>query len=264
MNTIKNCCLFSSFYVERRGLHVTWEMMQDWLHQGQLTIPNILLKYYRQIGLNERELVVLLQLQAANQQEGFPNFQTIAQQMDCSRDELFEAIQSLINKQALTINTLQNSAGKSEDQLNFDVLYEKLWHCLQKEHGQATEQEQAIKLQDLYSLFEQEFGRSLSPIELDTLNMWLDDDHYAPELIQMALKEAVLNQVYSLKYIDRILLSWEKKNITTKAQVLAESKKFRQSKSNNSEISQTQRKKPMKDVPLHDWLRDVRQGERGE
>lgn len=243
---------------------MTWAMMQDWLHQGQLTIPNVLLKYYRQIGLNERELVVLLQLQAANQQKGFPNFQTIAQQMNCSRNELFEAIQSLINKQVLTIHTIQNSAGKSEDRLNFDVLYEKLWHCLQQQQKQAAEKEETLKLQDLYTLFEQEFGRSLSPIELDTLNMWLDDDHYAPELIQMALKEAVLNQVYSLKYIDRILLSWEKKNIMTKAQVLEESKKFRQSKSNNSEISQTQRKKPIKDVPLHDWLRDVRPGERGE
>lgn len=243
---------------------MTWAMMQDWLHQGQLTIPNVLLKYYRQIGLNERELVVLLQLQAANQQDGFPNFQTIAQQMNCSRDELFEAIQSLINKQVLTIHTIQNSAGKSEDRLNFDVLYEKLWHCLQQQQKQAAEKEETLKLQDLYTLFEQEFGRSLSPIELDTLNMWLDDDHYAPELIQMALKEAVLNQVYSLKYIDRILLSWEKKNITTKAQVLEESKKFRQTKSDQLERSQVQRKKPMKDVPLHDWLRDVRQGERGE
>lgn len=243
---------------------MTWAMMQDWLHQGQLTIPNVLLKYYRQIGLNERELVVLLQLQAANQQEGFPNFQTIAQQMNCSRDELFEAIQSLINKQVLTIHTIQNSAGKSEDRLNFDVLYEKLWHCLQQQQKQAAEKEETLKLQDLYTLFEQEFGRSLSPIELDTLNMWLDDDHYAPELIQMALKEAVLNQVYSLKYIDRILLSWEKKNITTKAQVLEESKKFRQTKSDQLERSQVQRKKPMKDVPLHDWLHDVRPGERGE
>ncbi|QTJ43031.1 hypothetical protein B8A44_06550 [Dolosigranulum pigrum] len=243
---------------------MTWAMMQDWLHQGQLTIPNVLLKYYRQIGLNERELVVLLQLQAANQQEGFPNFQTIAQQMNCSRDELFEAIQSLINKQVLTIHTIQNSAGKSEDRLNFDVLYEKLWHCLQQQQKQAAEKEETLKLQDLYTLFEQEFGRSLSPIELDTLNMWLDDDHYAPELIQMALKEAVLNQVYSLKYIDRILLSWEKKNITTKAQVLEESKKFRQTKSDQLDRSQVQRKKPMKDVPLHDWLRDVRPGERGE
>ena len=243
---------------------MTWAMMQDWLHQGQLTIPNVLLKYYRQIGLNERELVVLLQLQAANQQDGFPNFQTIAQQMNCSRDELFEAIQSLINKQVLTIHTIQNSAGKSEDRLNFDVLYEKLWHCLQQQQKQAAEKEETLKLQDLYTLFEQEFGRSLSPIELDTLNMWLDDDQYAPELIQMALKEAVLNQVYSLKYIDRILLSWEKKNITTKAQVLEESKKFRQTKSDQLERSQVQRKKPMKDVPLHDWLRDVRPGERGE
>ena len=45
-----------------------------------------------------------------------------------------------------------------------------------------------------------------------------------PELIRLALREAVLNQAYSLKYIDRILLAWERKNITTKEQVAADQK----------------------------------------
>ena len=44
-----------------------------------------------------------------------------------------------------------------------------------------------------------------------------------PELIRLALR-AVLNQAYSLKYIDRILLAWERKNITTKEQVAADQK----------------------------------------
>lgn len=58
-----------------------------------------------------------------------------------------------------------------------------------------------------------EFGRNLSPIE-NADNRKLDrHDHYPLELIESALKEAVLNRVYSLKYIDRILLAWEKKNI---------------------------------------------------
>jgi len=41
-------------------------------------------------------------------------------------------------------------------------------------------------------------------------------------LIQLALKEAVLSQAYSLKYMDRILLSWERKNLKTAAQVQRE------------------------------------------
>ena len=44
-------------------------------------------------------------------------------------------------------------------------------------------------------------------------------------MIQFALREAVLNQAYSLNYIDRILLSWERKNITSKEQVEEEQKR---------------------------------------
>ena len=39
------------------------------------------------------------------------------------------------------------------------------------------------------------------------IGQWLNTDHYSPELIRLALREAVLNQAYSLKYIDRILLA---------------------------------------------------------
>nr|WP_290123138.1 DnaD domain protein [Apilactobacillus ozensis] len=66
---------------------------------------------------------------------------------------------------------------------------------------------------------EQEFGRSLSPIELETISQWMDSDNYSFEMILLALKESVLNQVRSLKYMDRILLNWEKSNIRTPYEV---------------------------------------------
>ena len=78
------------------------------------------------------------------------------------------------------------------------------------------------KTRQLFQTFEQEFGRALSSFELEMINDWLQTDHYQIEVILLALKEAVLNQAFSFKYIDKILLSWEKKNIKTKAQVLQE------------------------------------------
>ncbi|WP_406603098.1 DnaD domain-containing protein [Latilactobacillus sakei] len=49
----------------------------------------------------------------------------------------------------------------------------------------------------------------------------MDLDHYSAELIQLAVREAVLNQVYSLKYVDKILLNWQKQNIQTKEDLQA-------------------------------------------
>lgn len=71
----------------------------------------------------------------------------------------------------------------------------------------------------MYQLFEQEFGRPLSSIEFQRIGQWLEEDHYQPEILKLALREAVLNQAYSFNYVDRILLSWERKNLRTKQQV---------------------------------------------
>lgn len=62
-------------------------------------------------------------------------------------------------------------------------------------------------LNKLSRQFEIEFGRYLSPIEREEIASWLNLDHYMPEIIEMALREAVLSQAYSLKYVDRILLN---------------------------------------------------------
>ena len=80
----------------------------------------------------------------------------------------------------------------------------------------------------------------------------MDEDHYDPELIQFALREAVLNQAYSLNYIDRILLSWERKNITSKAQVEEEQKRRKKQFLQNENASQEE--EPMPKIPMHNWL----------
>ena len=74
-------------------------------------------------------------------------------------------------------------------------------------------------------MFEQEFGRPLSASEFQRIGQWLEEDHYQPEIIKLALREAVLNQAYSFNYVDRILLSWERKNLKTKQENRGRSKK---------------------------------------
>ena len=56
---------------------------------------------------------------------------------------------------------------------------------------------------------EKEFGRTLSSSEVEFINSW----EYDPEIIKLAIKETVLNQVYNVKYTDKILYEWEKANL---------------------------------------------------
>ena len=79
-----------------------------------------------------------------------------------------------------------------------------------------------------YNQIEIEFGRPLSPVEQETIRDWLTTDHYLPEVILLALREAVLNAAYSLKYMDRILLNWERRHLKTAQQVQAELKRHQE------------------------------------
>lgn len=231
------------------------DLLLKWMKLGQTTIPNCLLTYYKDLTLTNDELVTLIQLLSlAEQGQRFPDTQLLSERLDCSKEDAFKAIYALISKKLITIETTTDEDGKSVDELSFDLLYEKLLMLLEDKHHEQIDIQTTLSSKELYNLFAEEFGRSLSAIEIQTLEMWLEQDKYSPELIQLALREAVLNQVYSLKYIDRILLAWEKKNIRTKEQVEKETKRHRINQS--QAVLSKEKSSSDKPVPMYNWLKD--------
>src|SRR5699024_4971131 len=150
----------------------------------------------------------------------------------------------------------EDENGVSQDAYSLSLLWEKLIILLKQNKTQKAEVKKEKSEKNLYTIFESEFGRPLSPIEMETLVLWVEEDKYPPELIEMALREAVLSQVYNFKYIDRILLSWEKKNIRTKEQVEKESKNFRDRTSSNT-LNTNEEKTTSDPVPMINWLKDL-------
>ena len=69
----------------------------------------------------------------------------------------------------------------------------------------------------IYSQFEQEFGRLLSPMEKEIINDWKKTR--SDDLIIQALKQSVYNGVTkSLRYIDKILQRWNQEESTNDIQ----------------------------------------------
>lgn len=82
-----------------------------------------------------------------------------------------------------------------------------------------------INNNNIYTFIEQNFGRTLSPIEYEQIGLWEDN-----ELTRYAIKQSVLNGVYNLKYIDKILLSYKNNSIVTVQQAQEEQERFKKGK----------------------------------
>ncbi len=78
---------------------------------------------------------------------------------------------------------------------------------------------------------EKEFGRTLSSSEIEFINSW----EYNPEIIKLAIKETVLNQVYNVKYTDKILYEWDKANLRDTNSIKKYLRKRRENQSTDNE-----------------------------
>ena len=65
-------------------------------------------------------------------------------------------------------------------------------------------------LSNIYQSFEAELGRTLQPMEISTIREWVDLG-YSDEIIINALKEALAQGKKSIKSVDKVLLSWAKR-----------------------------------------------------
>lgn len=227
--------------------------LQEYLAQGQTTVSNLLLENYHSLGLTNDEFVLWLQLYRYHEQgNDFPDLAMIAKGMGSEQKEIYKWLNELLNKQIIAIESKKDSAGKMVDYYEFSGIYERLEVCLWQKNQQEEKQSYDSKVRSLYQMFESEFGRPLSAIEYQRISQWLEEDKYQPDLIQFALREAVLNQAYSLNYIDRILLSWERKNITSKEQVEEEQKRRKKQFMQKENLEQTNG--PVPKIPMHNWL----------
>ncbi|MGM8213944.1 DnaD domain-containing protein [Bacillaceae bacterium W0354] len=174
----------------------------------QLSIPAKLLSEYKRIGLDETDLVVIIHiLNLQKENHLLPSFDQVANLMTITPNEVANVLKKLRNNELLTIDQFKDQQDIVHEWYSISPLIEKLYDVDNNVEDQSKEEGK------LFNLFEQEFGRALSPIEIEMISYWLDDDRFKPALIKAALREAVLLGKLNFRYIDRILAEWKKKGI---------------------------------------------------
>lgn len=199
-------------------------------NEGFTVISNSLLRYYPSLKISEIEVMLLLQLESFKQDHNFfPSDNMLSERMNLSAVEISQLIQNLIEKGLVELGQNRDNDGRITNFYDLTPLYQKLDKLIDERESdihnqndsdlsQAKKQE-SNPLQELVRQFEIEFGRLLSPIEKQEIAAWINIDHYDSEIIKLALREAILAQVYNFKYVDRILLNWQRHGLTTPDQI---------------------------------------------
>ncbi|WP_066193260.1 DnaD domain-containing protein [Gracilibacillus timonensis] len=216
--------------------------------QDQINVPAELIRNYALLSINEMQLAIILQIYLA-QREGnpFPTPEGIAEHLSISSNQCSHLLRQLIQQ-----NLLQIEENRSNDMINEYYSLDPLWERLYHEKEQPVESLHE-KVGEVFQKFEQEFGRALSPFEIEMINNWLDEDHHEISLIYAALREAVLMGKVNFKYIDRILMEWKKKGIQSPQQAQQSSKEFHQ----NIGTKQTKQTDTRYDKSLYyNWLEE--------
>ncbi|MCA1030478.1 DnaD domain-containing protein [Bacillus timonensis] len=226
----------------------------EWFEQGNLSIPNILMNHYKKLNLNEEEFMLVLHVFSfINNGNHFPTPTQISERMTLDTSRCMDILRSLLQRGFLEIDEEVDFQSVRHEKYSLTPLWEKLFILLLNEKQQQQIVKQEEKQVNLYTMFEQEFGRPLSPFECETLSMWIDQDNHDPLIIKAALREAVMSGKLNFRYIDRILFEWKKNGVKTIEQAQNHSKKFRQPKTSSKENT------PKDDtyqrtIPFYNWL----------
>ena len=164
-------------------------------------IPNYVIKNYEKLGLEGLDFIMLIYF--INQRSNVTfDVNKIAMDLNLDSSKVLEIINSLNEKNYISIEMKKNN-GVIEEYISTDLFYNKISSMLMENVSNDKET-------DLYSVFEKEFGRTLSPTEFTSINNWIENG-ISEELIKEALKEAILSGVHNIRYIDTILFNWTKK-----------------------------------------------------
>ena len=207
-------------------------ILEGLIKEKDYTFKKLLFKLIKDFDLSLEELLLLVYF--INQDKPVFDIKRISLITYLSSNEIMAAFSSLTGKGLVSIKTSKED-GKITEVIDITNTYRAMVSDININiKKQATT--------NIYTIFEKEFGRPLSPVEYEIIKAWITSG-ISEELIKGALKEAVFNNVRNLRYIDKILSEWEKKGFKSVDEVDSYLKK---KESNN----------PKQELFDYNWLED--------
>jgi DNA replication protein len=233
----------------KRG-NITAAFGVDLFIHGSTSIPNLLLKLYKDMGISDTEMMLLIQLFRLFTEENnyLPSADLLYEHLSGDIAQINRDLENLISNGLLKITDFYDAERDIVIQgYDFEPIFEKLteiWACARVQQHEAIKKITENKLKkpvNLFKSFEKEFGRPLSPMEIEQISLW--SQKMPSVMVLEALRRAVMLGKHNFKYIDSILLEWEKNNLLTPEQVENFDREFKMRHNTNKKTPANGRRK---------------------
>lgn len=221
------------------------KQLQNIMKSKQMHIPLYLYRERKQYNIDAEAFLFLMYLVGEGEKILFDPTK-IESDLNIELELVMKQIDILTEANLMTVEVEKNKQGVMEEY----IILEKFWNKTTQLFIQEMNESKEVDPSTIYERIEQEFGRTLSPIEYEIIGAWIDSK-ISEELINEALKEAVFNGVNNLRYIDKILYEWGKKGYKTKADVEKQREKWKKEKDTSKA-----EKKVKKEVFDYNWLEE--------
>lgn len=173
----------------------------------QLNYLNILISQYKELGLTENELIVLLLIDLYDKEN--PSLITgelLQGKMNLSSKEIDDIIVSLLEKKFVSYEMKDSLMVTSPKPMKEKVLNYFVNNII----NSKSEEEQKVKddeFQEVLKVLQDRLGRVLTPLEIDKVSSWFDDD-IDKDLIIKVIDSlmAKRGKISSLNVIDKALV----------------------------------------------------------
>lgn len=212
----------------------------DLLKEGNFVVPIYLFKMRNKFDLAFEDFIFLVYL--SNLGASFPfNPKSIANDLGYSISDVMMKISILTEKRLVNVAVIKNEKGIMEEYMQLEYFYSKVSNVLLEDINFKADN--VVPTVNVYETIEEEFGRPLSPMELELVRAWISSGTLEEVIIE-AVREASMKAVYNMSYIDKILYEWKKQGLKTKDAILKYKNKFREEKKNTKKV----------DVFEYNWL----------
>ncbi len=207
-------------------------ILEGLIKEKDYTFKKLLFKLIKDFDLTLEELLLLIYF--INQDKPVFDIKKISIITYLDNNEIMSAFSSLTAKGLVSIKTSKED-GKISEIIDITNTYRAMVSDINVNIKKQT-------VTNIYTIFEKEFGRPLSPVEYEIIKAWITSG-ISEELIKGALKEAVFNNVRNLRYIDKILSEWEKKGFKSVDEV-------------DSYLKKKEVNNPKQELFDYNWLED--------
>ena len=171
----------------------------------------LLIEKYKKLKIIENELVTIFVIDhLIGQGNTLITADLLALKMSLSSADLDKILASLFKKKIIDYVTVNNNTVTTLDPLK-EKLYSEFQISLKQEKEEKSSKKIKDELANIYKQFEELLNRQLSPVEVSKIREWVSYG-YSDEMIINALKDALNQGKKTLRAVDKILLTYQKRD----------------------------------------------------